>query len=49
MLDKMVLPDEFEKARLFRNEIPDIKMLQSTQVVRLHSATESPVPINDHK
>ena len=49
MLDRMVLPEEFEKARLFRIEIPDIKTLQSSQVVRSHSATESPVPINDHK
>jgi hypothetical protein len=49
MLDKMELPDEFEKARLFRIEILDIKTLQLTQVVRSHCATELPVPINDHK
>ena len=42
------LPDEFDTARLFVIEVPDMKTPQFSQIVSPHDAFEKPVPMNDH-
>jgi hypothetical protein len=42
------LPDEFDTARLFDIEVPDIKTRQFLQIVSPQVAIEEPVPMNDH-
>ena len=42
------LPDEFDTARLFVIEVPDMKTPQFSQIVSPHDALEVPVPMNDH-
>ena len=42
------LPDEFDTARLFVIEVPDMKTPQCSHIVSPHDALEVPVPMNDH-
>jgi hypothetical protein len=41
------LPDEFDTARLFVIEVPDMKTPQFSQIVSPHDALEVPVPMID--
>ncbi len=42
-----MIPDVFDKARLFVIDVPEIFKLQLVQVVLSHDARDWPVPMND--